>query len=268
MMKILRASLLSGAAIAVMGSAAFAADLGGSMKDEPAAPDLAITVNGGFTTDYVFRGTSQTDNTAGVFAGADLAYKIFYVGVWGASVDTATSVGEMEMDVYAGIKPSWNGLDFDLGVIYYGYPGGDHTGGAGAGIGADTADPGYVEFKAGVSTKILKDLTIGATLFYSPDYYLETGATTTVEGKLSKPLPIFDIVASGALGHVSSNDDNGNFSAFYGDDNYTYWNVGLSKTFRDHYTFDVRYWNTDVDENAAGAYLTGDRIVGTFTFNY
>lgn len=261
MKKILRASLLSGAAIAVMGSAAFAADLGGSMKDEPAAPDLSITVNGGATTDYVFRGASQTDNTAGVFAGVDVAYKIFYIGAWGASVDELTSLGEVEMDVYAGIKPSWKGLDFDLGVIYYGYPDGEDTGGLGI-------DPDYFELKAGVSTKILTDLTIGATFFYSPDYYLQTGATTTIEGKVSKPLPIFDLVASGTLGHVSSDDDNGLFTAFYGDDNYTYWNIGLSKTFREHYTFDVRYWNTDVDEDAAGAYVTGDRIVGTFTFNY
>ncbi len=259
--KLARAASSGAAAVALMSSAALAADLGGSLKDGPAAPDYSIAVNGGFTTDYVFRGVSQSDNTASVFAGVDVSYKMFYAGVWGASVDSATSVGEMELDVYAGIKPSWKGIDFDLGVIYYGYPDGAGTGGPGV-------DPDYVELKAAATVTVLTDLAITGTVFYSPDYYLETGATWTVEGKVSKPLPWFGLTLSGAVGHVSSDDDNGNFAGFYGDDNYTYWNVGLSKTIRDHYTFDVRYWGTDVDDSASGAYLTGDRVLGTFTFSY
>jgi hypothetical protein len=79
---------------------------------------------------------------------------------------------------------------------------------------------------------------------------------------------LFDVTISGAFGTVSSDDDNGNFVAAYGDDSYTYWNVGASKTFKQHYTFDVRYWGTDVASTAGGAYLTGDRVLGTFTFNY
>jgi hypothetical protein len=44
--------------------------------------------------------------------------------------------------------------------------------------------------------------------------------------------------------------------------------VGLSKTFRDHFTVDVRYWDSDVSDDAAAADLSDERIVGTLTFTY
>jgi hypothetical protein len=97
---------------------------------------------------------------------------------------------------------------------------------------------------------------------------LEAGSTWTFEGKLAKALPIWDLSLSGTLGFVTSDDKNGNFSLAggIGDDNYTYWNIGLSKTFREHFTVDVRYWGTDIDGGAES--LADDRVVGTLTFTY
>jgi uncharacterized protein (TIGR02001 family) len=262
--KTVRAGLLSGAALVALSGAAFAADLGGSYKDGPAAEpvdDYTITVNGGLTTDYVFRGISQSDNDPAVFAGADFSYQMFYLGVWASSVDAATSDGELEIDLYGGIKKSYNGVDFDLGVIYYAYPNGDDT------LGPDI-DIDYIEIKASVGTKVFNDLALTGLAFWSPDYYGEVGSTWTFEAKAAKPLPVLDLTLSGTLGHVTSDDEDLGFSGFYGDDNYTYWNVGLSKTFKDHFTFDVRYWGTDVDEDAAAEFVAGDRVVGTVTFNY
>jgi len=258
MTKFLRVALMGSAAVALMSGAALAADLGGSLKDGSAAtPDHTIAVNGGLTTDYVFRGISQSDNDPAVFAGIDLTYKMFYAGVWGSSVSAFTSSAGIETDIYAGIKQSWKGIDFDLGVIYYTYPGNNAT-----------SELNYLELKASASAKI-RDVTVTGTVFWSPDYYGEAGGTWTVEGKASAPLPVWGLTLSGALGHVSSDDDNAAFSGLYGDDAYTYWNVGLSKTFRDHFTVDVRYWGTDAD--GVDAYTKGladDRILGTLTFNY
>jgi uncharacterized protein (TIGR02001 family) len=261
MLKIFRAGLMSGAALVAMSGAAFAADLGDrSLKDAPAAtPDYTITVNGGFMTDYVFRGISQNDNDPSVFAGVDLAYKMFYVGVWGAAVDDVVSNGGTEIDVYGGIKHSVRGLDFDFGLIYYGYP----SQGA-----LQVFNSDYLELKAAVSTKILSDMTVTGSVFWSPDYAVETGSTWTIEGKVSKPLPLAGLVLSGALGYVTSDDDGYRFSDFYGDDSYTYWNIGLSRTFREHYTIDLRYSGTDVNKDAAADFVAGDRVMGTFTFNY
>lgn len=251
------ASLLTGAALFVMCGAANAADAyDGSLKDAPVeegAPDYSISVNGGLTTDYVFRGYSQTDNTAAVFAGADFSYQFFYLGVWASSVDEVTSPGNIEIDLYGGIKKSWNNFDFDVGVIYYAYPDGDTPGGP---------DLDYFEIKAAIGTKIADLVTVGGKVFYSPDYYAETGEVWTFEGTASTPLPIFDLSLSGTIGTSIGEDED--FALLFGDgeDEYVYWNVGLSKTFK-NFTFDVRYWDTDVDSS-----LSDERVVGTVSFSY
>jgi uncharacterized protein (TIGR02001 family) len=241
-------AVLGAACFALAGSAQ-AADLYGSYKDGPVeeaapAPDYSISVNGGLTTDYVFRGFSQSDEDPAAFVGADFSYQWFYAGVWASSVDDFASDGNVEVDIYAGIKKSWSGIDLDLGVLYYGYPG-DSTG-----------DAAYFEIKAAAGTTIAETLALTGSVYYSPEYTYETGEVWTVEGKASAPLPIFELSLSGTVGHVISEDD------FFED--YTYWNVGLSKTFLEHFTLDVRYWDTDVE----GDDLADERFVGTISFAY
>jgi hypothetical protein len=58
----------------------------------------------------------------------------------------------------------------------------------------------------------------------------------------------YDVTASALIGFQSIEE---------GDD-YTYWNVGLSTTV-DKFTFDVRYWDTDIDNFD----IAEERIVGT-----
>lgn len=250
-----RAGLLGGAALVALSSASLAADLGGSYKDGPVddvvvAPAYTISVNGGLTTDYVFRGFSQSDESFAVFAGGDFAYKWFYAGIWASSVDEFASDGDIEIDFYAGIKKSWNGIDLDVGVLYYAYPN-------------NTADVelDYIEIKAAAGAKIWRDIAITGLVYYSPDYYAETGETWTFEGQAAVPLPFFGLTLSGTLGTVIGNDDE--FEDVNGFDQYVYWNVGLAKTFREHFTIDVRYWDTDVDTD-----LSDERIVGTIKFTY
>jgi uncharacterized protein (TIGR02001 family) len=252
-------ALLSGAAFTLVGGAANAADLG-SLKDTPVEEKSShtVTVNGGLTTDYVFRGQSQSDEGPSVFAGLDIAYGMFYAGFWAASVDDFVSFGNIEIDVYTGIKKSYNGVDFDFGVIYYAYPDDGYP-----------VNVSYLELKAAASAKVWRDITLTGTVFWSPDYTLETGSTWTFEGKAAAPLPIWGLTVSGAFGHVTSEDENGAFAFNFGDDSYNYWNVGLSKTFREKFTVDVRYWGTDADPSDSLANkLVDDRVVATFTFNY
>ncbi|MGB0085039.1 MAG: TorF family putative porin [Rhodomicrobiaceae bacterium] len=257
---VVRASLLGGVAAIALTSAGYAADLGGGMKDMPAAEperELKFSANGGLTSDYVFRGISQSDENASVSAGVEASYGMFYAGFWGASVDDFVSDGNLELDLYGGIRKSWNGIDLDVGVIYYSYPN-NHL----------DLNPEYVEIKASASGKIWSDLTAKGTVYWSPDYAGESGSTWTFEGTLTKPLPIWDLSLSGSLGYVTSADDNFNFSSVYGDDNYTYWNIGLSKTFREHFTVDLRYWGTNVDDGFDASKLAGNRVVGSLNFTY
>jgi hypothetical protein len=83
-LRTVRAGLLGGLAVMCMSGTVLSADLGGSYKDAPMpAPesDWKISVNGGLTTDYVFRGISQSDEGVAAFAVGEVAYKMFYVGV-------------------------------------------------------------------------------------------------------------------------------------------------------------------------------------------
>lgn len=247
-------SLLCSAAIAATAAVALAApasagDLfgrrdGGSIKDAPAeAPRrCSFSMNIGGTTDYVFRGISQSMEDPTVQGGVDATCGMFYAGVWGSGVDFVQGNGgpgsgdaNIEVDLYAGIKPTWGPLTFDLGVIYYAYPGAED--GAPLNLEAD-----YVELKAGVSGT-WNNFTIGATLFYSPEYTFETGNTLTAEGSVGYTFAAMGPVTpsiTGLVGTVQSLDAG---SAQF---DYTYWNAGLALAV-DKFTFDFRYWDTDLE---------------------
>ncbi len=102
---------------------------------EVAAPAAAeegrkftYSFNVGATSDYVFRGISQSDNDPALQGGADFGYGILYAGVWASMVDFAGAPpADAEVDWYGGIKPTWNSpfgtINLDFGVIYYSYPG-------------------------------------------------------------------------------------------------------------------------------------------------
>ena len=121
-MKFTKLSLV--AALAV--SSAFA---GGDIAPaEPvvveAAPESAfeVSANLAITSNYVWRGMTQTANSPAVQGGVDLGYKGFYLGTWGSNVEFGDTDNNLEADFYAGYKTEFAGIAFDLGYIYYAYP--------------------------------------------------------------------------------------------------------------------------------------------------
>jgi uncharacterized protein (TIGR02001 family) len=243
------ASLL---AMAVFAGPSFADGLpsrGKVAAAEPARP-CTFTGNVGVTTDYVFRGISQTLNDAAVQGGVDATCGNFYVGFWGSNVEFAHPFGDsnVEMDFYGGYKFKTGAINWDLGAIYYSYPGTDTFG--------FLRHNSYFELKAGASGDIWKGGTLGATVFYSPDYFGSTGSVWTVEGAFSQTLPRFSIFSptfSATLGYSRGGSE---FAAFFtGDErHYTYWNVGLNLAFYEKWSLDLRYWDTSID---GGCFVTG-----------
>jgi len=229
----------------------FKRESAGSTKDAPMAESgrkLEWSANGGFTTDYVFRGFSQSDNDPSYFVGADLTYGIAYVGIWGAKVDQFFTASDVEYDIYGGITPKLGPVTFDFGVIYYGYS--NQT---------VAVDVDYWEFKAGASTEFNK-FSLGATYYYSPDYTFETGEVHTIEGSLGYSLPKVWVFEPSIEGTIGYNDVD-----LAGD--YTYWNAGLSLAV-EKLTIDFRYWDTDIENDGAGfngRNLADERFVFTAT---
>lgn len=82
------------------------------------------SANIGVTSDYIWRGVTQTDEGPAVQAGLDYeADNGLYVGTWASNVDFPDVYDGAEVDVYAGYKKDLKGdLSFDVGAIRYMYP--------------------------------------------------------------------------------------------------------------------------------------------------
>ena len=199
------------------------------------AEEFAYSFTIGATSDYVFRGLSLNEEEPTIQGSVDVTYGLFYAGVWGSQVE-GDGFAPLEVDVYGGIKPVWGQFTFDFGVLGYLYP-----------EASNALD--YVEFKAGVSTEIFKNLSGTAVIYYVPDQD-NSPEVITYEGTLSYALPQFWVFApsvSGQLGYADSED-----GFFFGDNTYTYWNAGLALVV-EKITFDFRYWDTDLDNSIDNA---------------
>ncbi len=94
-----------------------------AMADDHMVGDFSANVT--LTSDYSFRGISQTAEEPAIQGGLDWDSGTgFYLGTWGSNVNFGDGdETSMELDVYAGYAGSLNGLDYDVGFIYYIYPG-------------------------------------------------------------------------------------------------------------------------------------------------
>ena len=106
----MRIAFACAAAVAVLLTAGAA-----SAQDTP-----EIAWNVGVTSDYVFRGYSQTSEDPAIFGGVDLTIGSFYAGAWASNVDFGDST-DAEVDLYGGYRAEVSGFAIDVGVVGYLY---------------------------------------------------------------------------------------------------------------------------------------------------
>ncbi len=239
-----------------------------SMKDaEPPARRCSLSANVAMTTDYVFRGFSQTDENAAIQGGFDVGCGMFYAGVWASNLDFGgavnaagqnVDVANIEVDFYGGVKANVPNtpVEVDLGVIYYVYP--------------NAFDPGaeldYWEIKLGASAEVAQSLTAGLTVFYSPEYTGEIGENWVIEGTAEYSLPkmaIFSPAISGTVGYQEGDEADGGFD-------YWYYNAGISLGFHEKFSLDVRYWGTEDLAGCSNAvvFQCDERVVATLSASF
>ncbi|WP_029937124.1 TorF family putative porin [Sphingomonas sp. UNC305MFCol5.2] len=220
-----------------------------AMAQDETEPAPAVTVNGSATvvSDYKFRGISQTDGNFAVQGGITVSHESgFYVSVWGSSVDdyvTVHGTAHQEIDLIAGFKKSFDGVTFDIGALYYVYPG-TRPGFAGDNSASDFIEP-YVSLSYAIGP-----VTAKATANYAPKQKalaLDQGATGLLDkqdnlylaGDLSTSIPNTPLALTAHLGHTFGP------SWLSGPtDEYTDWALGATATWKS-LTFGVQYVDTD-----------------------
>jgi uncharacterized protein (TIGR02001 family) len=179
----------------------------------PASPH-SFTGNVALTTNYLFRGISQTGNGPAIQGGFNYSYTPLSLnaGIWGSNVDSAPggySGANMETDFLASWTPTYDKLGVDLGYVRYEY------------FNTTFINNNTNEFHLGLSY----DLTYVKPKFtanYSDDWYGD-GESWYYDLTAAVPLP-YDFTLTGHYG----------WSHFTGDLNYVNYedySVGISREF-------------------------------------
>jgi len=194
----------------------------------------SVTGNIAIVNDYVFRGISQTTENAAVQGGLDYDSGVgIYLGTWLSSLNfNDGNNATTEVDLYGGYRGAIDAFTYDVGFLYYWYPGA--TNAAGYDFWEIYAKAGYNFGPAA--------LTVGAA--WSPD---NTGAANDdSEAYFNSVLsiPVVDLLTvSGGIGYQ--------YIEGAGND-YIDWNVGATVKVYDWFDIDARYIDTDVAGGCGG----------------
>ena len=221
-MKLLRLSVVA----ALLATLAFA---------EEEKSDFGVSANMALTSNYVWRGMTQTKDSPAVQGGVDLSYNGLYAGVWGSNVEFGDGKNSLEADLYAGYKGEIAGIGYDVGYIQYVYPNMSdeyNFGEAYVGIGKEWE-------KFGASAKYYKGIE---TDDLDPEDYYEVGVTSSI-------LP-YEVGLKATYGNYDNIGD--------------YYLVGLSKSF-EKFDVSVAYidFSHDTDSSA-----DEDNVVATISFAF
>lgn len=217
----------------------------------PALPAAAADVSGSvaITTDYIYRGTSQTDGQPAAQAGIQFHSSGWNAGMWGSSVDFQNGAGiAYELDLQAGytwqLSPDWS---MQLGAVHYAY--------------LDDNDTGYDYDEVTVSVSYQQRAT--ASVSWSPNTSKRTyqrfiwdRQTFAYELSLLQPLhPRWSVYAG--VGYYDLHD--------LVDTGYWYWSTGLAFTWQG---VQVDVLHIDTDSTATELFDSDSRWTAALTWRF
>lgn len=183
------------------------------------------------TSNYMFRGISQSDGDPALQAGVTVAHESgFYVGFWGSNIDfndgffSGKEAAELELDLFAGYGFAL-GEDtaLDLNFTYYAYPG---------------SYGGYDYDNYEISATLSHDFKfakVAAKLAYSPDFFGAEEEAFWLNGNITVPVTDWLSIS-------------GNYGEQFGEvfDDYAAYDIGVTAVYQ-NVSFDARYVGTDID---------------------
>lgn len=252
MKKTLKAGLFAAVALASV-PVAYAGD------DEAAWGPF--TAGATLTSDYRFRGISQTDRGAAIQGWVQYDHASgFFANVWASNIDfndSATYDSSLEVDLTAGYNHAFSEqTSAGIKAVYYWYADADTP--------AGFPDYDYFEVIANVAHDFGK-AAVSAELAWTPDNFGETNDAVALTGGVSVPITdsfiFFDggVAASGHLGYQWLDT-----SASLPD--YLYYDLGVTATWG-IFDVDVRWVGTDVSNTTCGSDICEDGVVLSVTAN-
>ena len=219
------------------------------------AAQAAVSGSFALTSDYVFRGATQTNGDPAVQGGFEFASESgFYIGTWGSSISWLSDLGgissDVELDGYLGYRGSFSeSVAFDVGAIYYWYPGDLPSG-------FNDADTTEIYF--GVSAGIF-----GAKYSY---------AVTDLFGYTdSDGSGYLDLYANWGFADTWTLNLHGGKQWIENNEEFEYsdWKVGVTKAFSNGFSLAAAYTDTNTEKalytNAFGTYTADSTIALTLT---
>ena len=206
------------------------------------------------TTDYIYRGISQTNNDPAIQGSFDISHESgVYAGIWASNVDlddpdASGPLGgnnNIELDLYVGIAGETSyGLGWDIGWLRYQYP---HASGL-----------NFNEIYGGLNYSPLEAMDLGFTYYYGihtenhePGQYYDVSVDLRPFYALSDGSPVIAFIKDLNLGvHYGYYDNDRDFFApptgATSDPDYSDWKVGVSKSIG-AFNFEVAYTDTDLN---------------------
>jgi len=192
---------------------------------------LTLSGNASLTSDYRFRGISQTEESVALQGGLDAGLAVsetvsLYAGTWGSTGDKDT-IGASEIDVYGGVSGTAGLARWSLGAIGYLY--------------ADASDLDFWEANAEVGMDI-GPVSAAAGIYYAPEQAnLGDEDGVYVYTSLSSAIPNSPVTLKASLGY----EDNAFWNSKWD------WSLGADLAYK-QFTFGVAY----VDSNKSARYFS------------
>jgi uncharacterized protein (TIGR02001 family) len=224
-----------------LGAVALSFPLAAPAFAQDTAPPKPITVSGNatLTSDYRFRGITQSDGSGAAQATVNINSTTgFYVGTFVSTIDDKVSLpgyGGAEVDLYGGYTKTFtNGLGVDGGLLYYYYPGGA------SGVNTDFFEPyASISYTLGpVATKV------GVNYAWSGQSGLiDKRDNTYVYGQAAVGIPGTPVTVTGHVGYTSGSLGYVNFDP--NDHNYLDWSLN-AEAVGGPFKVGVTYSDTDI----------------------
>ncbi len=209
------------------------------------AANAEVSMNIGATSNYIWRGVSQTNDEAAISGGVDYAHDSgFYAGVWTSSLGNADAgqgpvAAGSEFDYYLGFGGAFGDFGYDVNVAAITYPQLKDWDFTEVGLSGS-----YSFFTVGLNSTVsssVVDTTAGAETFIEGDMYYYLSAEFPLENDYSVGV---------TYGSYQFEDD----GVANTDLNYSHYQLAVTKSAGDFGDVTLAYDQNDMDDDPTTDY--------------